>query len=114
VASAGLAILSYLPEREVEQHLRTDLVPHFGEAHSAAAVRERVARTRRTGYAINPGLIVEGSWGLGAAVFDSAGEPRWALTLTGIEQRFTARRRREMGTLLLREAHELSQTLRHR
>ena len=114
VASAGLAILSYLPEREVEEHLRTDLVAAYGEAHSPEAVRERVARTRRTGYAVNPGLLVEGSWGLGAAVFDADGGPRWALTLTGIEQRFTPARRREMGALLLQEAHDLSQTLHGR
>ncbi|MGN0063747.1 MAG: IclR family transcriptional regulator [Nocardioides sp.] len=114
VASAGLAILSYLPEREVDELLRVDLEPAYGPTHSAAAVRERVARTRRTGYAVNPGLLVEGSWGLGAAVFDESGSPRWALTLTGIEQRFSAARRREMGALLLQEAHDLSTSLRGR
>ena len=31
--------------------------------------------TRTTGYAVNPALIVEGSWGIGAAVFDGAGDP---------------------------------------
>ena len=67
---------------------------------------------RSAGYAVNPGLIVEGSWGMAAAVFDAAERPAWALSLTGIERRFDASRQREMGALLLREAHELTRALR--
>ena len=37
-----------------------------------------------------PGLIVEGSYGLGAAVFTREGHPQWALSLTGVEFRFGA------------------------
>lgn len=109
VASAGLAVLSFLPDAEFEDYLaRTDLIAGFGADHSADAVRERVATTRAEGWTVNPGLIVEGSWGMGAAVFDAAERPAWALSLTGIEQRFSAARRRELGPLLLREAHALS------
>ncbi len=46
-----------------------------GTAHSPARLRTRVADTKARGYAVNPGLIVEGSWGLGAAVFTRTGEP---------------------------------------
>ena len=67
--------------------------------------------TREIGYAINPGLIVPDSWGLGAAVFDAAGRPQWALTLTGIASRFAEPRRQELGELLLREAHDLTRRL---
>ncbi|MBI3690700.1 MAG: IclR family transcriptional regulator, partial [Mycolicibacterium aromaticivorans] len=61
-----------------------------------------------TGYAVNPALIVEGSWGIGAAVFDQNGRPAWALSLTGVETRFKPDRRQELGTLLLEQAHLLS------
>lgn len=106
VASAGMVILAHLPDREVEAYLaRADLDP--------AVTTEHVARTRETGYAVNPGLVVEGSWGLGAAVF-AGHEPRWALSLTGVEHRFSPERRPELGALLLREAHELTRTLAHR
>nr|WP_286166859.1 hypothetical protein [Arthrobacter sp. AQ5-05] len=44
---------------------------------------------------MNPGLIVEGSWGMGTAVFDAADQPAWALSLTGIESRFSAGRQPE-------------------
>ncbi|WP_309136394.1 IclR family transcriptional regulator [Nocardioides campestrisoli] len=112
VASAGLAILSHLPDSEVEDYLaRTDLVPTYGEAHAGAPLRERVGRTRAEGWAVNPGLLVEGSWGMAAAVFDARGLPAWALSLTGIEARFSAARRRELGVLLLEEAHALTRAL---
>jgi DNA-binding IclR family transcriptional regulator len=114
VASAGLAIVSFLPAREIEHLLSADLTDAYGAAHTPDAIRARIAQTQRLGYAVNPGLIVEGSWGLGAAVFDHAGEPRWALSLTGIEQRFDDERRRAMGELLLQEAHDLSTALRSR
>ncbi|MCD6640399.1 MAG: IclR family transcriptional regulator [Nocardioides sp.] len=113
VASAGLVILSFLGDAEVEEWLgRADLAGTYGPAHSADAVRERVASTRRRGYAVNPGLIVEGSWGMAAAVFDAEDRPQWALSLTGIEQRFTPARQHEMGSLLLEAAHELTRALR--
>jgi DNA-binding IclR family transcriptional regulator len=114
VASAGLAILAFLPDVTVERYLAAaDLAP-FGAAHDPARVRERIAHTRTTGYAVNPGLLVEGSFGLGAAVFDSAEQPAWALSLTGIEARFSPERRPELGRLLLAHAHRLTVALRAR
>lgn len=115
VASAGLAILAYLSDAELEEYLaRADLTTSYGDPHARDAVRERVRATRTQGYAVNPGLIVEGSWGMGAAVFDAEEHPRWALSLTGIEQRFGEDRRGELGELLLRAAHQLTRTLRPR
>jgi DNA-binding IclR family transcriptional regulator len=113
VVSAGLVILSMLSDREVDDHLsRFDLSAAWGPAHRADALRERIAMTRELGYAVNPGLVVEGSWGMAAAVFNSSGEPAWALTLTGVESRFREDRRAELGTLLLKEAHALTDVLR--
>lgn len=113
VASAGLAILSHLPDREIEEYLeRVNLETEWGTAHSEDAVRHRIASTRRTGYAVNPALLVEGSWGIAAAVFDRSGRSAWALSLTGVETRFKRRRRDELGTILLDRAHELSMRLR--
>lgn len=113
VASAGLAILSHLPDRDIDDYFtRADLEPRWTTSHSEAAIRERIAATRTNGYAVNPGLLVEGSWGMGAAVFDRAGQPAWALSLTGVETRFRAERRADMGALLLELAHELTLRLR--
>jgi DNA-binding IclR family transcriptional regulator len=113
VASAGLAILAFLPEEFIEPYLeRSDLAARFGDAHSPGRLRTRLAETRATGYALNPGHLVEGSWGMGAAVFDAGGSPVGALSLTGIEARFSRERRPELGRLLLEHAHRLTQALR--
>ncbi|TSE02244.1 IclR family transcriptional regulator [Skermania sp. ID1734] len=115
VASAGLAILSHLSEREIDDYLSSvDLAASWGPEHARAAVRERIEATRVAGYAVNPALLVPGSWGMGAAVFDHRGSPAWALSLTGVESRFPAERRPLLGKLLLQQAHRLSRRLRER
>lgn len=113
VASAGLAILSHLPNAEIDDFFsRVHPAGDWGADHSEDAIRVRIESTRITGYAVNPALIVEGSWGIGAAVFDQNGRPSWALSLTGVETRFKPDRRHELGTLLLEAAHLLSGRLR--
>ena len=113
VASAGLAILAYLPTAEVDALLDdTDAFSaRWGTQHSPASIRANLERTRVTGYSVNPGLILEGSWGMAAAIFDRSGRPGWALSLTGIEPRFKPERQKILGQLLLDEASRITQTL---
>lgn len=108
VASAGLAILAFLPSDEVEAALSSPGLEAFGHAHAAALLIPRLERARKLGYAVNPGLIVEGSWGMAAAVFDTARVPVAALSLTGVEHRFGESRRADLGRQLLDATHELS------
>lgn len=112
VASAGTAIMAFLPEAEQEE-LLADWPAHAGHyaAHTEALVRENLAKTRQAGYSVNPGLVLEGSWGMGAAVFDQSGRPAWALSLTGIEPRFRGERQETLGRLLMEEAHRISSLL---
>lgn len=113
VASAGLAILSHLPDHEVDEYLSpVEFATEWGPSHAVEAIRARVGSTRSTGYAVNPALLVEGSWGMGAAVFDRGGRPAWALSLTGVETRSRPDRRHQLGKLLLEHAHVLSGRLR--
>ena len=109
----GLAILSFLPTTELDSYLTRAMgvTATWGETHSETAIRDRVAETRQRGFAVNPGLIVEGSWGIGAAVFDARERPVYALSLTGIEPRFTTDRLPALGRALLAEAHQLSRRL---
>ncbi|WP_394279941.1 IclR family transcriptional regulator [Microbacterium sp.] len=110
VASAGLVILAFLPEDDVESYLvrHPGLSTAWGGAHDADPLRARIAQTRDRGYAVNPGLIVEGSWGIGAAVFDHRGRPEWALSLTGVQFRFGPDRLPALGRTLLAHAHQLT------
>lgn len=113
VASAGTAIMAFLPESEQEE-LFARWPAHagpFAAAHTETLVRGNLARTRRAGYSVNPGLVLEGSWGMGAAVFDASGRPAWALSLTGIEPRFRSDRQEALGNLLMAEAHRITQQL---
>ncbi|WP_040165099.1 IclR family transcriptional regulator [Microbacterium gorillae] len=110
VASAGLAMLAFLPDGEIDAYLarHPDLAGAHGESHGEAALRTRVRETRDRGFAVNPGLIVHGSFGLGAAVFNATGRPEWALSLTGVEFRFGPDRLPMLGRTLLAHAHQLS------
>jgi DNA-binding IclR family transcriptional regulator len=110
VASAGLAILAFLPDHDVDAYLdrHPELASTWGRPHAQKPLRARLAETKERGFAVNPGLIVEGSWGIGAAVFDRHGRPEWALSLTGVEFRFGPDRLAHLGRTLLAHAHELS------
>ena len=110
VASAGLAILAFLPPDEIDAYLarHPELSDRWGAAHGEKRLRARLAETQEHGYALNPGLIVEGSYGLGAAVFTRSGHPQWALSLTGVQFRFTPERVEKLGRILLSHAHQLT------
>lgn len=110
VASAGLAILAFLPPHDVDAYFERHpgLESRWGTAHGEARLRARLRETAERGFSINPGLIVEGSFGLGAAVFTREGHPQWALSLTGVEFRFGPERIAELGRILLAHAHQLS------
>lgn len=115
VASAGLAILSFLDDETISTYLRdANLEGRWGPAHADPHIRKRVRATREAGYAVNPALILEGSWGMGAAVFNADGQPMWALSLTGIESRFRPERQGELGKALLDRAHDVSELLKAR
>ncbi|GAA5122462.1 IclR family transcriptional regulator [Alloalcanivorax gelatiniphagus] len=112
VASAGMAILAFMGDPERADYLeRTDLVHQFGETHGRALLEARLEQTRADGYSIHPGLLVEGSWGMAAAVFDAAGAPVAALSLTGVEHRFRADRQKVLGPMLLRAAHAVTDAI---
>jgi DNA-binding IclR family transcriptional regulator len=110
VASAGLAILAFLPPAEVDAYFarHPELPEKWGSPHGEKRLRARLAETQAQGYSLNPGLIVEGSYGLGAAVFTRAGHPQWALSLTGVQFRFTPERVEKLGRILLSHAHQLT------
>lgn len=114
VGTAGLAIAAFLPPDELQRALddTRERRAGFGPQHDDAHVLDLLERTRQVGCSLNPGRILEGSWGMGAAVFDAKDQPTWALSITGIESRFRDDRRPALGRLLLEEAHRLTQRMR--
>lgn len=75
VASAGLEVLAFLPDAESAEYVERADLSVYGDPHAVPQLRLRVEQTRLTGFAVNPGLIVEGGWGMGAAVFDVTDSP---------------------------------------
>lgn len=116
VASAGLAILAFLPPHDVDAYFdrHPDLARAWGPSHGEKRLRARLRETQERGYAVNPGLIVEGSWGMGAAVFTREKDPQWALSLTGVQFRFGPDRIAELGRILLAHAHQLTTRIAQR
>ncbi|GAB4097997.1 IclR family transcriptional regulator [Sinomonas halotolerans] len=113
VASAGTAILAFLPDEEGDGFLDRweEHAGDFAAGHTEQTVRRQLEETRLRGYSVNPGLVLEGSWGMGAAVFDPHGSPVAAVSLTGIEPRFRPERQEFLGRLLMEEAHRISTRL---
>jgi DNA-binding IclR family transcriptional regulator len=74
-------------------------------------VREQMALTRQTGFALNPGQLTAGSWGLGVAVLNHEGRCEGALSIAAIESRIAPPRREQLVSLLKAEAQRLSDRL---
>jgi len=114
--AAGLAILSALSDAEVDIALAANR-KMIGQSYPNAdidGIHERIARARRTGWALNPGLIFAGSWGIAAAIRNPRGEPIAALTVATVESRLQPGREAELGALLLAEVNFLEAALSKR
>lgn len=113
VASAGMAIFAELPEAEQQRVLAENAaeLETYGPANTPERILQHARETRERGYVVNPGLILAGSWGMAAPVFDAAGAPIAALSFTGVESRFGPDRQPELGRLLVEEAQGMTKAL---
>lgn len=105
VGAGSLAILSALSDEEVADVLAATATtrqryPRFDDD----TVHRLVRRSRRSGYALNDGLVIPGSWAIGVAIRDGTGRPVAALSVASIAERFHPQRREELAELLRREA----------
>jgi DNA-binding IclR family transcriptional regulator len=106
VGAGSLALLSALPDHEVEEVLaaNAEVLAEKYPRHSPSALRTLVQETRMKGYALNPGLILSGSWGVGVSIRGADGRPVGALSIAAIESRLSETRQREIASLLKKEA----------
>jgi DNA-binding IclR family transcriptional regulator len=112
--AGSLALLAALSDEEVERVLERNsgVIAEQYPNYSTAILRDLVAETRRRGYALNPGMILTGSWGIGVPVFGAEGRVVGALSIAAIESRLTEQRQRELVPLLQKEAATLEESLR--
>ncbi len=113
LGAAALAILSTLPDAEVE-----DILCVNGESIRKAradldtsTLSQLVADARVTGVALNPGLVFPGSWAIAAAIRAPSGEVLGALTIAAIESRMTPERQQELSKPLLDEVRRIEKLL---
>lgn len=113
IGAGSLALLAALPDAEVEAVLARNAALLAAEFPGCAPdfLLTLVGETRARGYAVNPGLVVPGSWGIGIAVPGPDGRPAGALSIAAIESRLTEDRRHALAPLLQREAERLSAAL---
>lgn len=105
VGAGSLAILAALPEAEREVTmlgLRDAYAARHG--YSIEIVRDDVARTLDQGFALNPGRLVPGSWGVGVPVRLPHGRVAGALSIAAVDSRLQPDRQRELAKLLRDEA----------
>ncbi len=113
VGAGSMAILAALPIAEAEAAL-AEITPELQRNYPGfppELVREQVALTRETGFALNPGQLTAGSWGLGVAVLNHEGRCEGALSIAAIESRIAPPRREQLVALLKSEAQRLADRL---
>lgn len=112
VNAGGLAILSALPEREIDDVLRAirDRLGAFGNLEENS-LRDSVALARAQGHAFIGERAVPGVAAVGLPVLNRMGTPVAALTVASTADRMTLNRQRELVPMLQREVDEMLQLL---
>lgn len=110
--AGGLAVLAAMPKAQADAvlaRLGDALAQRMGPSAERLAADVDLARDR--GYAVNPGRVVPGSWGLGVAVLWPDGTPAAALSLAAIEARLGPDRQPRLIALLQDEARLIEAAL---
>ncbi|WP_224001006.1 IclR family transcriptional regulator [Aureimonas sp. SA4125] len=113
VGAGSLAMLSALPDGEVEAIIERIVEPMATRypGYSQAIIRADIARTRETGFALNPGRVLASSWGIGMALRFPDGRVAGALSIAAIDSRMTRDRQPELAALLGEEVRRMEAKL---
>lgn len=109
--AAGVALLAGLLDEQVEEVLSVHAERLSAAYQTPEVLRHQVADARRNGYALNAGYVFKGSWGVAVAFKDRRSNTHAALTIAGVESRFTASRIDELVRLLKDEKVRLEKLL---
>lgn len=116
IGAGSLAMLSALPDAEVDVVLADNAARLVADypSYDADLLRSDVAATRARGFALNPGRIVGGSWGVGVSLRRPDGSVAGALSIAAIDSRMQPPRDAELAALLTREAQDIETRLARR
>ena len=109
VGAGGVAILSALPDDEVDDALQANgrYIDEQYPQTPVTVIRQLVAETRERGYTIIPGIVVPGFWALGVPLLQQDGRPVGAIVLVASASRLHATRRTALGERMRRMGREL-------
>jgi DNA-binding IclR family transcriptional regulator len=104
-----------LTDKDIEEALKTnakEIAEHFPQ-FSLKLIRDTVAKTRARGFALNPGLLVPGSWGFALPITGPDGTCTGAITVAGVQQRFENQRLKQLTALVANEIKIIEQNLKN-
>lgn len=110
VGAGSLAILAALSDEEIDHILefnaavRAERYPRCTDA----AVRRLIRETRKRGYCLQPGLVIEDSWAVGVAVYDDNRRPVASISVAAIKSRLGTARSAVLGNRLIQVSHDLT------
>ncbi len=113
VGAGSLAMLAALDDAEVDRCL-VEIAPLLRERYPSiteTTLRREIHAARQRGYAVNEGMVLKGSWGIGVAVRGPAGDVVGALSIAAIQDRLPPARQRELGGRLCQERDRLARHL---
>ncbi len=73
-----------------------------------AAIKKLIRAARQKGFCMQPGLVLEGSWAVGVAVFDANNRPVALISIAAIESRLGIARAALLGNQLLQASADLT------
>lgn len=114
VGAGSTALLAALPDQEIEDALlrNAEVIAARYPRCDRKTIMSLVRETREQGYSLNPGLVTEGSWAIGVAVFDAADQPLAAISLAAIEKRLALVRRVALAQRLIEASSAMTAALK--
>lgn len=113
VGAAGLAILSSLPENEIERTVES--IEERLQSFNRLTVKNLytdIADTRERGYAVSGNRVTLGVTGIGVAINDANGRAYAAISVATVNQRMPKERWSKVAKLLQKQARHIEGSMR--
>lgn len=109
LGAGGLAILAAMSEEEAEKILKVN-APEISRRYpqmTEERLKQLIAETREQGYAVIPGILARGIWGIGVAILRPDGQPVAAIVLNTSAVRLSAARQAVLADKLQKVSRDL-------
>lgn len=109
VGAGSCAMLAAQTDDEIDEVLRFNA----GQRQSRfplctdKKIRALITQTRELGYCLQPGLVIQDSWAIGAAIWDANHRPIASVSIAAIKSRLGMPRASILGNRLIQESESL-------